>query len=129
MLDETVGNNDDDDLARLMGAGKGEDDDEDEVDEVLGEDARKELRQTHVDLMNEAEAEGTMAQEHEKGCPDFMKCDFLDDPPEITWDVFSAVLGDPFHGMSRPRVPTKHECKKPFCLASMKAWLAFDPAK
>jgi len=56
----------------------------------------------------------------------FMVSEHLDAPPEIVWDAFSAVLGDPFHGMKRARVDVNHEYKKPYCVALMLAWFLWD---
>ena len=52
----------------------------------------------------------------------------LDPPPASIVDVFSAVLGDPWHYMDRPKVPVKHEFKKSYFVAFMEAWFAWDPS-
>jgi hypothetical protein len=53
-----------------------------------------------------------------------MSCANLDDPPAIIVDVFSACLGDTFHAMDRPKVPIKHEYKKPYFVALQEAFFA-----
>jgi len=98
---------DDEDLARLLSGNKHhdadeDDNDDDEYDEALSEDARKAMEQECVDAMKMAEVLGASAQEFNDGCLDYMKCSDLADPPDIVWDRFSSVMGDPFHGMTRP---------------------------
>jgi hypothetical protein len=57
-------------------------------------------------------------------------CQHLDKPPESTIkDVFSSVLGDAFHQMKRPYVPIKHEHKKPYFVALMRAWFCWNEKK
>jgi hypothetical protein len=47
----------------------------------------------------------------------------LSDAPEIIEEIFSAVLGDTFHAMQRPRVPVKHSVRKMFYVALREAFL------
>ncbi|GFH50777.1 predicted protein [Chaetoceros tenuissimus] len=42
------------------------------------------------------------------------KCDELGDPPENIVNRFSTVLGDPFHIMDRPKVPSQHCVQQDF---------------
>jgi hypothetical protein len=48
-------------------------------------------------------------------------------PREAIVDVFSAVLGDAFHFMDRPKVPINHPFKKGYLVALTNAWFAWDP--
>lgn len=50
------------------------------------------------------------------------------DPSDIK-DVFSSVLGDPFHAMDRPKIPTKHEAKKSYKVAFSNALFIWNPRK
>jgi hypothetical protein len=56
-----------------------------------------------------------------------MSCANLDDHPANIVDVFSACLGDTFHAMDRPKVPVKHEYKKPYFVALQEAFFAWRP--
>lgn len=49
-------------------------------------------------------------------------------PNEIE-EVYSSVLGDPFHGIDRIKVPTDHEGKKAFKVAYSNAMFEFNPTK
>jgi hypothetical protein len=53
----------------------------------------------------------------------------LGDIPSSIKDVFSAVLGDAFHFMDRPKVPMHHEYKKPYFFALQEAWFAWEPSR
>lgn len=57
-----------------------------------------------------------------------MKCPQLGDPPDPKdiIDVFSPVLGDPFHAMDRPKVSIRQDLKKSYYVAFMNAWLIWD---
>ena len=44
-------------------------------------------------------------------------------------DVFSAVGGDAFHYMDRPKVPKAHEMRKAYFVALRSAWFIFDPKR
>jgi hypothetical protein len=46
----------------------------------------------------------------------------LSDAPEIIKEIFSAVLGDTFHAMQRPRVPVKHSVCQLLYVASREAF-------
>jgi hypothetical protein len=48
-------------------------------------------------------------------------------PREAIVDVYSAVIGDAFHFMDRPRVPINHPFKKLNFFALTNAWFAWDP--
>ena len=54
----------------------------------------------------------------------------LNDPPlgPIT-DKYSSVLGDPFHAISRPKVPTHHEHKKGYKVALQNAFYIWNETK
>ncbi|GFH49181.1 hypothetical protein CTEN210_05657, partial [Chaetoceros tenuissimus] len=54
------------------------------------------------------------------------KCDELGDPPEKIVNRFSTVLGDPFHIMDRPKVPSRHCYKKLYKIAFRDALLAWN---
>lgn len=51
----------------------------------------------------------------------------LPNPPDSIADCFRSVLGDAWHYMDRPRVPTKHRYRKAYFAALMEAWFAWDP--
>lgn len=57
-----------------------------------------------------------------------MKCPQLGDPPDPRdiIDVFSPVLGDPFHAMDRPKVSIRQDLKKSYYVVFMNAWLIWD---
>jgi hypothetical protein len=80
----------------------------------------------HVDLVQRTEL---VARTAEQGNRQAMQCEHLDAPPDEIDDCFSAIVGDPFHGIQRPKVPIKHDCKKPYHVAAMKAWFAWDENK
>jgi hypothetical protein len=50
----------------------------------------------------------------------------LEAPPDKIQDTFSSVLGDSFHAMDRAKVRVKHEYKKPYYVALMRAFFAWD---
>ena len=55
------------------------------------------------------------------------KCDELGDAPEKIVNRFSSVvLGDPFHIMDRPKVPSRHCYKKMYKIAFREALLAWN---
>jgi hypothetical protein len=58
-------------------------------------------------------------------------CEHLDKPSESTIeDRFSSVLGDAFpHQMKQPYVPIKHEYKKPYFVALVRAWFCWNEKK
>jgi hypothetical protein len=96
----------------------------DDGDDPLCEDAEKEIRQEHLDTIFAAELAAEMAQN--EGKVDLLYCDDLDAPPDLIVQVFSCVLGDIFHAMNRAKVPVKHEYKKAYFNALMKAFLLWD---
>ena len=53
-------------------------------------------------------------------------CPHLSPPPATIKDKFSSVLGDTFHFMDRPKVPTQHEAKKAYFVALRDAWFLWD---
>jgi len=60
-----------------------------------------------------------------------LSCPQLDAPPNPR-DVsnkYSAVLGDGFHAMHRPKVPMEHDSKKAYFVALQEAFYAWDPSK
>ncbi len=76
-------------------------------------------------LMGSAAVAAGLAEK--EGRVDLLFCEKLDDAPEIIKQIFSAVLGDIFHGMNQAKVPVRHEYKKGYYIAFMKAFLAWDP--
>jgi hypothetical protein len=80
----------------------------------------------HINIVQRAELVATTA---EQGNRQAMQCEHLDAPPDEIDDCFSAIVGDPFHGIQRPKVPIKHDYKKPYHVAAMKAWFAWDENK
>ena len=97
----------------------GQEDDEYDLQEDLVPDE-------HIDLVQRAELVATTA---EQGNMQAIQCEHLDEPPDEIDDCFSAIVGDPFHGIQRPKVPIKHDYKKPYHVAAMKAWFAWDEKK
>lgn len=57
------------------------------------------------------------------------KSKHLDDVPSEIRNLYSSVLGDPFHYMDRPRLPSRHCYKKLFKIAFRDALLAWNPTK
>jgi hypothetical protein len=80
----------------------------------------------HVDLVQRTEL---VARTAEQGNRQAMQCEHLDAPPDEIDNYFSAIVGDPFHAIQRPKVPIKHDYKKPCHVAAMKAWFAWDKNK
>ena len=67
------------------------------------------------------------AEEQPNNVKDILKCHGLDDAPNSTIkDVYSAVLGDPWHGMDRPYVPVGHEAKKMYSVAFSEAMFCWN---
>jgi hypothetical protein len=96
----------------------------DGFDDLEEEDAlRKSLSSEDIDLVGLA---GLVGDQAEKGALEFL-CEFLDDSPANIKDIFSACLGDPFHGMDRPKVSVKQEYKKPYYVALQAAFFAWRP--
>ena len=84
-----------------------------------------------LDLVALAGLVGNQAVEQggrqEDGRHIMLPCTHLDEPPTTISDVFSACLGDAYHAMSRPKVPVKHEFKKPYFVALQQAFFACRP--
>ena len=71
------------------------------------------------------------AGEASEGRPAPLECPHLDAPPspkDIT-NQYSSVLGDGFHAIHRPKVPTEHDSKKAYFVALQEAFYAWDPKK
>lgn len=68
-----------------------------------------------------------VAVQGQHGGQPILPCEHLDEPPSYIADVFSACLGDAYHAMSRPKVPIKHEFKKPYFVALQQAFFAWRP--
>jgi hypothetical protein len=51
----------------------------------------------------------------------------LDKPPNNIIDIYSLVLGDGFHLIDRPKIPTWHDSKNPYKVAFQEAVFAWDP--
>ena len=60
---------------------------------------------------------------------DSLFCELLGPVPEVVRNKFSCVLGDIFHAIDRVKVPTRHEWRKAFKHALMKAFLEWDFTK
>ena len=60
-----------------------------------------------------------------------LKCVGLSDAPSPSeiMNIFSSVLGNPFHAMDRAKVPVKHEAKKAFFVALRDAFLMWNEEK
>jgi hypothetical protein len=60
-----------------------------------------------------------------------LKCPHLDDSPgpKAIKDRFSAVVGDAFHVIDRPKIPIRADHKKLYKVAFRDALLAWDPDK
>ena len=100
---------------------------EDDID-VDGNDESNDIN------LLEAITEAALAAEHavqaaEADMTDLnakLVCDELDDPPEQIEHKFSAILGDVFHAMDRTRVPVRHEYKKAYFVALMRAFFVWN---
>ena len=100
----------------------GEDDENDE--------ATREMETGDIDLIEAARVLAEAATSGNSNILPAFICKHLDKPPESTIeDVFSSVLGDAFHQMKRPYVPIKHEYKKPYFVALMRAWFCWNEKK
>lgn len=82
------------------------------------------LSPDNIDLINLAGVVGNMGVEGRSAIP---TCKRLGPAPTTIIDRFSACLGDNFHAMSRPKVPVKHEYKKPYYVALQNAFFAWRP--
>jgi hypothetical protein len=94
-------------------------------DGILHENARENLALHVIDCIKTATLEAERAKK-EATPSSFMVSEHLDAPPDVVWDAFLAVMGDPFHGMKRPRADIKDEYKKPYYVALMLAWFQWD---
>jgi len=104
------------------------DDDAESGDEAdLSKDACQETLKEHLDTIQEAEVAAELAEK--QGKVEMLFSEFLDKPPNDIKQVFSAVLGDVFHAMNRSKVPVKHEFKKSFYIALMKAFFVWDSSR
>jgi hypothetical protein len=101
------------------------DNDEPRNEDDTGLDANNDVLQEHLNLIEEAAVAAGLAEK--EGRVNLLFCEKLDDAPEIIKQIFSAVLGDIFHGMNQAKVPVRHEYKKGYYIAFMKAFLAWDP--
>ncbi|GBO90611.1 hypothetical protein FisN_19Lh006 [Fistulifera solaris] len=54
---------------------------------------------------------------------------YLDPPPKSIPICYSAVLGDIIHAIMRIKVPAKHECRKAYSAALVRAFLEWDPER
>jgi hypothetical protein len=94
----------------------------------LETNARQENLATILESLQQAEVVANRAQFHHDfhllHCPDL-----LDDVPIKVLDKFSCVLGDIFHAIDRIKIPIRHEYKKPFKVAMMRAFLEYHPLK
>jgi hypothetical protein len=70
---------------------------------------------------------GATEQQEGGGGHIILPCEHLDEPPTSITNVFSACLGDAYHAMSGPKVPVKHEFKKPYFVALQQAFFAWQP--
>jgi hypothetical protein len=111
----------------ILGLGQGGDDDDanDDSNVDLGP-TNPEAVQEQLELLRQAEL---IAEQAEKGQVHLLFHSQLNDVPENIPMKWSAVLGDGFHVLSRVKVPEKHELKKAFKIAFMKALYAYDEMK
>ena len=60
-----------------------------------------------------------------------LQCEWLSQPPspDEIQDVYSPLLGDIFHAMQRPYVPTKHEAKKGYYVALQNAFFVWNESQ
>lgn len=87
------------------------------------DDSLLDLNAADVELIRRCAAQGAaphLAGRGEGTCPP------LDPPPERIPDRFSAVLGDAFHMMDRPKVPMSHSSKKAYFVSLQEAFFAWD---
>lgn len=94
----------------------------------LDEDVEEAEEMLHVD---EIAFLITVLKRGETGFRDksLWKSKHLSDVPHEIRNVYSSVLGDPFHYMDRPRLPSRHCYRKLFKIAFRDALLAWNPTK
>ena len=100
---------DDETTAGYTGGGGGDGDHDDDAAEFSVDD---------VQTARAAVAAAVAAMHGERTTADTP----LDAPPEQIHDVFSAVMGDVFHMMDRPKVPMHHDTKKGYFVSLQQAW-------
>ena len=92
--------------------------------DALKRDACDNVLKDHLETIQEALA-AELAEK--QGKVELLFCEFLNEPPETIKQVFSAILGDVFHAMNCQQTPVRHEFKKAFYVALMKAFFVWDP--
>jgi hypothetical protein len=99
-------------------------------DSAANEDqnANYEIRKEHLEAIASA-AEAAERVQNNPMETELLYCAELDAVPDHIDQVFSAVLGDPYHCMDRAKVPVRHEYKKAFKVALSRAWLQWDKLK
>ena len=106
----------------------GDDDDAEEVEDGDADSLMTDLTEEDIEGLRLAIF---AADEAAAGRPVPLSCPQLDAPPNPR-DVsnkYSAVLGDGFHAMHRPKVPMEHDSKKAYFVALQEAFYAWDPSK
>lgn len=93
----------------------------------LERDARIERLTEQLDTINESIFLAESAET--EGCLDGLVSQFLDSMPTALKYIFSAVLGDCYHAMDRPKVPIRHEYKKAYFVALMHAFFIWNEKK
>jgi hypothetical protein len=96
----------------------------DDVSDDLAEDAVGRLEKD-LDAVRLAEMRSNQA-EFERNF-ESLHCENLGPVPEVVRNKFSCVLGDVFHAIDRVKIHTRHEWKKAYKHALVKAFLEWDP--
>ncbi len=104
--------------------------DAEEIDEVLHE-LQQDAREQDLARMLEAvrEAEIVWNQTQVENDFNLLYSRELGDVPIQVLDAFSVVQGDIFHAIDRMKIPVRHEYKKAFKIALMRAFLEYHPQK
>ena len=102
--------------------------DADDIDEDVAEvDGTRELTAKDVETLRAVQV---CMEEPQNTLKDLLKCEHLTDAPDrAIKDVYSAVIGDPWHGMDRPYTPAKHDAVKMYSVAFSEAMFCWDKSK
>jgi len=99
----------------------------DEAAAALESDAREALRTELFEALHAAQIVADRAQFEKEF--DLLHCPELGAPPPQVLDKFKAVQGDMFHAIDRIKIPMRHEYKKAFKVAMMRAFLEYNSEK
>jgi len=128
IVNDMGGDDDDDDASCYADLIDFDSDDDSDSDNSDDQNAHYDIRKEHLQAISLAEEAAAKAQ-HDSADIELLYCNDLDDVPDQINQAFSAVLGDPYHGMDRAKVPVQHEYKKAFKVALSWAWFQWDKKK